>query len=168
MSDVLSFRIDGLRELDAALRELHSKIAAKWVNAALLAGVKPIRDSARGAVAIKTGALQKSIRITRGKAKDDNRRDYYVIAGKRQAGGGGTFYAHFVERGTKPHDIFSSKGKMMFFGGSYAFHVKHPGATAKPFLEPAYLQQHAAAVEAFARSLRNKLAQAGVLNPAAE
>ena len=168
MSDVLSFRIDGLRELDTALRELHSKIAAKWVNAALLAGVKPIRTAARGDVPVKTGALQKSIRVTRGKAKDDNRRDYYVIAGKRVKGGGGTFYAHFVERGTKPHDIFSSKGKMMFFGGSYAFHVKHPGATAKPYLEPAFLQQHAAALNAFAESLRRKLNTAGLLNPATE
>ena len=163
-SQVLTWRMEGLKELDENLRRLSSDVAAKWVNGGLLAGSKVIATAARGNVPVDTGLLRDSIRVRRGKKTNvDNRRDYYVIAGSRKAGGGGAFYAHMVERGTKPHTI---RGAVI--GGNYYAVVNHPGAKPSNFLERALRSQTRSAVDTFANYIRAKIERNVKLNPNAE
>lgn len=169
MSQVLTFEMKGLKQLEENLRRLRSDVAAKWVNGGLLAGTKVIAVRARGNVPVKSGLLKQSIRTRRGKKTDDNKRDYFVVAGSRKAGGGGAYYAHIVERGAKPHIIKGKGGGMLYFGGHYARSVKHPGVkNPTHFLESALRTEAQAAIGTFAGYIRAKLAKAGMLNPDAE
>lgn len=167
--NTLTWRVEGLRELEDNLRRLRSDVAAKWVNGGLRAGMRVIELAAEGNVPMRSGQLKGTIRVRRGrKVSDDNRREYFVAAGSRKAGGGGAFYAHFQELGTKPHAISARKGSALHFGGNYASNVNHPGNPATHFLEKAARNDGPAAIAAFGAYIRAKLARAGLLNPAQE
>lgn len=172
MSDpTLSFRIDGLQQLEENLRRLQSDVAAKWVNGALRSGVKTIQIAAKGTTAFRdqSGTLRQTIRIRRGKRiSDDNRREYFAIAGSRVKGGGGAYYAHMVELGTKPHTIRAKNRGRLNFGGGYFSSVQHPGAKPTHFMESAARRTTDAAVSAFASYIRTKLARSGMLVPGSE
>ena len=58
-----------------------------------------IADRARGMVPVDSGLLKSSIRVRR--LKGDPYLDVRVYAGYRVQGGGGPFYAHMIEFGTK-------------------------------------------------------------------
>jgi HK97 gp10 family phage protein len=171
---VLSYRVDGLAQLEANLRAMGTEVAVKWTNGALRAGVRVFQLAAQGNVPVREGVLKKTIRIRRGKKeRADNVREYFLIAGSRQKGGGGAFYAHMVEGGTKPHTI---KGRMregdkpgrLLYGGNYARVVNHPGTKGTHFMERAARNGTGAAVGAYAGYIRTKLAKSGMLNPATE
>ena len=174
MAQSLTWRVDGLRELDANLRAMGAEVSVKWTNGALRAGSRVMQLAAQGNVPIRTGTLKNTIRIRRGKRdRADNVRDYFVFAGGRVKGGGGAFYAHMVERGTKPHRI---EGRMrdgnrpgrLLFGGNYYMGVNHPGTPATHFMERAARNSTAAATDAFANYIRAKLAKTGKFDPASE
>lgn len=162
----LSWRIDGLAELEANLRAFSTDVAVKWTNGGLRAGTRVIQVAAQANVPVKSGTLKGSIRIRRGKKdRADNVRDYFVFAGNRVSGGGGAFYAHMVELGTKPHRIEGRmregdrKGQLLF-GGNYAMGVNHPGTPATHFMERAARNSVTSAVQAFGGYIGKKLAKA--------
>lgn len=62
-------QIKGLRELDAALRKLNERTAARVTGNALAAGGRVIRDEARLAVPIDTGELHDAIVVRRARGR---------------------------------------------------------------------------------------------------
>lgn len=58
--------------------------------------------------------------------------------------------AGFVEFGTRPHIIRATSGKRLYFGGRFVRSVRHPGARAKPFIQPGFEASKDKAVAAVA------------------
>lgn len=135
-------KLDGLKELNKALKKLEGKVARKIAREGLKAAAVVIRKEMRRRAPIKTGQLRKRIR--------------YRL--KRMRGGAGytgkvgvdvtVFYARFIEYGTTPHRIPNGslgRGRnkrkndaKLAFGGRVLSRVQHPGTPARPFLRPAY------------------------------
>ena len=151
--------IQGGREIDAALKALPAKVADKVVRFALRAGANVIRQAALEQVPVKGGTLRDSIKVSVRKQRGGTGIVSSVRAGSRKAGGGGVFYAHMVERGTKPHRIRSRTRKILVIGFTGITKlVNHPGAKAKPFMRRA-LHQADRAVDAVVAEARRRLAK---------
>jgi hypothetical protein len=69
------------------------------------------------------------------------------------------FYPHFLEYGTKAHDISARIAGWLSFGGRFTKAVEHPGITARPFMRPAMDTQAQASVQAMAAHMRTLLAK---------
>lgn len=157
---MLDVKVMGLAELELALNQLPDKLAKNVARAALRAGAKPILEEARRLVPVRSGKLRDTLRITTS-MKGGTPRAFI------KAGPGGTkkfkkiYYAHMIERGTAKHLIVAARGKMLPIAGGRKS-VNHPGARKQPFMRPAADSQAAAAIDAFAAKLRERLTKAGI------
>lgn len=150
--------VKGLDALQLALQQLPAQIEANIMRGALRAGAKPIVAKAEANLDASTagsGELKGTVRIsTRSKAG--------VVRAIIKAGGKKGWYAHFVERGTKPHWIKPKKAKSLFFAGLRREVVHHPGARPKPFLRPAADSEAQAALQAMGDYIRRRLSKQGI------
>ena len=116
--------------------------------------VKPVAQmfarKARKEVPVRTGNLKKSITAKKLKHRGDKAKmPRYVVTLRRTRKADG-WYAHFVEFGTKAHDIWASgvrpgrrkrrdSGAMVLGReGIFGTHVRHKGSRARPFFRPAF------------------------------
>lgn len=95
----VTFRINGVSEIQRAFRELPDKLAKKVVRQALRKGLAPIRDEAKTLAPRKSGRLASAIKIRAGRRKRG------VIGLVVRVGdkdfGGRPFYGAFREFGDK-------------------------------------------------------------------
>jgi HK97 gp10 family phage protein len=115
--------IRGAKELEALLKGLGPRVAARVSDKAIRAGAKVVADEARRLVPVKTGALKKSIAVVQAPGKRQSERAM-VLGFRRPAGR----RAHFTEFGT----------------------VK---SAARPFLRPAFDAKYNEAVDAIGKVL---------------
>lgn len=179
-------RVDGLRELDDRLKTLPERLAKGIVAGGLRAGARLILAKAKQNARRQggSGTLYRAIVLARDRNAKPlmpmyaiyTRRGKSYQAGNRQGRRGSNrranrnnmdaFYAAWVEKGTRPHIIKARNAKSLAFirtgGGGMNFRrkVHHPGAIAKPFLEPAYEDQRDAALERVKTYIRDRLDQA--------
>lgn len=121
-------------------------------RAALESSLKTIHRDAKSAVAVRSGRLRKS-----GKVKLSNKE----FSGQVRFGSKGARHANLVEGGAKPHEVaLSSKrtakiltNRVQFFGRR----VRHPGASAQPFLGPAFEREAPRFVKAVSRAVDKAL-----------
>ena len=144
----------GLAELHKALQNLPVEIEKKILASALRAGLREIEAAAKANVPVKSGALQKSIKVRVRNKKDRWRLKGVVVAGNKEA-----YYAHMVEFGTAAHLIKPKSRKSLFIAGVMRELVEHPGAAPHPFMRPAFDAANEAAVNAFADKARAGLAR---------
>lgn len=152
MADI---EIKGAAELQRALAQLPAKLEARVSRQALRAGAKIIEQEAKARVPVNEGKLRASIRVSTGIRNG-------VVNAQVKAGGrkkGDPFYAHFVEFGTKPHEIKPRRFKSLFIAGLMRKIVQHPGAKAKPFMKPAFDAKAQEAVGAVTDYIRKRLAR---------
>ena len=177
--------IVGLEDVQQSLRDLGKRLSTNVVRRGLLAGAGVIRDEARRLAPVRTGALRKSIvSQTKGRGYDGTgptehvavvtiaKKAYQQTAtGKIRGVKKSDFkkkqglikprqYAHLVEFGTRPHSL--KKGDQLARGRRP--HVQtgpanHPGATAKPFMRPAFDTKKQEAIRVFAATVRTELAK---------
>lgn len=178
--NTLSWKVEGLRELDQNMRELGGNVATKWVNGGLRAGVRLIQLAAKSAVPVDTGQLRDTVRIRRGsRVRSDDVREHFAISGSRVKGGAskvkgqqGAFYAHMQELGTKAHVIRAhangAKLGRLKIGSSYYTEIHHPGNPATHFMEKSARNTAQASFNAFASYIRAKVARTGPFVPASE
>lgn len=127
--------IDGMAELDAALKALPINMERNVVRGGLRAGVGVFRRIARENVPVADGDLRRSIRISTSQTPEDRRRGMPVVrlvAGDRKA-----FYAHMVEFGTAAHKIAPKTKEALTVGDRVVADVEHPGTPEKPYMRPA-------------------------------
>lgn len=130
-------KVTGYRQTAQAIRRL-AKFPRAQVGKASRKALAPMlakaKSNLRSNRSYKRGVLYRSMRIRALKATTSM--SQWVIAATGRAIG----IAHLVEGGTAPH--WQPKRGVM-----------HPGAKAKPFLEPAYFAHDAEAVRIMAREL---------------
>ena len=161
--------IQGLAQLDAALKTLTADMEGKVVRGGLLAGQKVIAQAARDNLedqdAVKTGELRKSIRVRfKRKSQKFGWVRYEVVAGGKKA-----WYSHLIEFGTasfysgkgktvgKPYKIKAKKKGSLSFGGLLKEQIIHPGIKPRPFMRPAFDENSKEALEAMAEYIRKRL-----------
>lgn len=84
MAKAVSVRVDGLKELDAALGELSKGAARGALRRALIKAAEPMRAAAERNAPVDTGALKRSIIVT---SKIDNRAGKAEYAAVMKGGG---------------------------------------------------------------------------------
>lgn len=161
---VASVRIQGADALILRLSLLEKGRARNILRGGLRAASKPLIARARQLVPVsglnprdrfmrgrarggkfgrRPGDLQRSIRFS-SRGFSDGSLYAEVKAGGRQA-----FYAHMVERGTRPHEITPRNARALAAGGKPVAKVRHPGARAARYMERAAAQAARPASEAF-------------------
>lgn len=117
-------KVTGYRETARAIRRV-AQFPRKVVGSASRKALTPMLAKTRANLkknkSYKRGVLSRSMKIRA--LKSSTSLSQWVIA----ATGRGVGIAHLVEAGTRPH--WQPKRRQM-----------HPGARAKPFLEPAYFE----------------------------
>jgi HK97 gp10 family phage protein len=163
--------VKGLADLQKFLDQLPVKLERNVMRSSMRQGAKLILNDAKARAPVGppsaknrrlyggyAGALRDSIRV--GTSGRRGKVTAYIRAGGRNKKTGATvFYAHFLEYGTKAHNIAAKVGGWLSFGGVFAKTVEHPGITARPFMRPALDTKGQAAVQAMAADMRAKLAK---------
>lgn len=133
----LKVDVKGFKELEAALKQLPPNLAKRALERAVRAGAGIIRAEARRRAPADDGDLRKAI-VVRKDRHGPSSVNYKVGVSYK------AYYAHMVEFGTDPHTITLNKKnnrKVMRdkkTGKFYGKSVRHPGASAQPFLRPAF------------------------------
>jgi len=146
MAVIATVRIDGLRELERALKRLGDGVRRKHIRSAANAGGMIAVRAARAAAPQKTGLLKKSLGV-RMKVYSAHGAAVAIIGARtgfrraiRTTGKGKTVYqdpskyAHLVEGGTRAHWLKYTK----ILGAIVNVASWHPGTTPQPFLERSF------------------------------
>lgn len=154
----MDFTFTGLDELQKQFQQFPENIEKNIMRGAIRAGLVPIRDEAIDLCPVKSGALQKSIRIKFRRQSEP----YGWIRGVVVAGNFDAWYAHIIEfgsgsfyngTGTKskklPYEIKPRGAKSLFFAGVMRASVVHPGVKPVGFMRKAVDQKTADGMEAF-------------------
>lgn len=148
--------VKGLGDLQQYLDQLPAKVERNVLRGAMRAAAKVPLAAAQADVPVETGgkhpgALKASLKI-----KTSSRGG--IVKAVVAAGGKSAFWALWVERGTKPHEIKPKARKSLFFAGLMKEIVQHPGAKANPFMLNALTKNVQAALDAAGAYIRNRLA----------
>lgn len=159
--------VTGLKELYAALQSVPVKIERNVMRGAMRAGAKVVMQAVKENVPVSKpstrgaeiyggyeGALRDSIRVGT-LTKRGSVVAYVRAGGKKKAD---TFYANWVERGTKAHWIDSKSGWLNINGQRVKAPVLHPGARPHPFMRPALDSEQTRAVVAVGNYIKYRLA----------
>lgn len=116
MAADVDIRIEGVRDIQAALRRLPASVANKAVRGAVQKAVGLFRDEARRRAPKRTGALKRAITAATfgGKGKDIAGRVYVsrrLLKFARTQQSRKVFYAHLVEFGFTARDGSKVPGK---------------------------------------------------------
>jgi HK97 gp10 family phage protein len=143
--------VKGGDELAALLGRLPVEVETKIMRNAMAGGARIIRDEARARAPTRSGALARSIKVTR------NTKHGQIIA-KVRLKGRHAFIGKFMEYGVLPHQIWAKgKGSLVIDGVAIGKQVWHPGHAPRPFMRPALDSRAAQAVEVIGDYLRNYL-----------
>lgn len=149
----VSVKIEGLEEIQRALKGLEKKMQKKLLRAALGAGTREVRDEVRRHVPVDTGNLKRSIRARVKRLGRTGWAAKVVPTQKllKKEGGGWQpldktdknqhdgWYAHIVEYGTVSPRLPRGKKKMKFtYKGVTQFRHRVRGMPAKPFFRPGW------------------------------
>lgn len=151
----MTTRVKGLAELQRMLDTLPPKIERNIMRGAMRAGAAVIMRHAKAAVPVDAGLLRESLRVS-ARARGGQ------VTATVIAGGPSTFYARFVEYGTKPHTITAKNRKGLSVGGLFFKSVDHPGARPRPFMRPAMDTQAQAALVAVGEYVKMRLTKQGL------
>lgn len=148
----IEFEVKGLREIEQALKRLPIELERKVLRRAVLAGAGVIRDEARRLAPVRTGALRQNIVARYHKRKNGLVR--YDVGIRKGRKGMDAYYASMVEFGTSPHIIRAKKKKALGVDGRFGSVVRHPGASARPFMRPAFDSKYNEAIDKVGQVVR--------------
>lgn len=157
---MLKVKIEGYKEAKAILDELPNNMQKRMLLAALKGSAKPMLQSAKGKVPIKSGKLKKMLRVVRFKDRKASKSEVSVAVKPvfertKKKGAINQYYGKFIHEGTA--DVRKSrKGKMLVFEnqqGEKVFVTGVKGIKANPFLEQAYRESGERTVAIFGDEL---------------
>lgn len=153
----MSLKLEGMKELNKALKQLDGKLATKFNRRALAGAAQVIRKEMRLQAPRDRGTLHKELRYKLKKSRD--RTGFTGSVGPTKK----AFHARFIEFGTAPHGIpapMKGRGRhrrknnaTVSFGGAVFSRVDHPGQRPAPFLRPAYMSSRLKALDVIKQRL---------------
>lgn len=144
---MLTIKVEGYADAKRILDELPNSMQKRMLVAALRNSAKPMLQSARSKVPVRTGKLKKKLRIVRYKDSSASKSEVAiavkpVFERTKKKGAINEYYGKFVHEGTTDPRT-SKKGKLLVFEnehGKKVFARSVKGIRPTPFLEQAYIQ----------------------------
>lgn len=157
---MLTVKVEGYVEAKRILDELPNNMQKKMLAAALRSSAKPMLQSAKSKVPVKSGKLKKQLRIVRFKDRSASKSEVSVAVKPvfevtKKKGAVNEYYGKFIHEGTKDPRT-SKKGKLLVFEnerGEKVFTRSVKGIKATPFLEQAYTESNERTVAIFGDEL---------------
>lgn len=157
---MLTVKVEGYAEAKRILDELPNTMQKRMLLAALRGSAKPMLQSARSKVPVRTGRLKKKLRIVRFKDRNASKSEVDVAVKPvfertKKKGAINEYYGKFIHEGTADPRI-SKKGKLLVFEnerGEKVFTRSVKGIRATPFLERAYTENSERTVALFGDEL---------------
>lgn len=154
MSDV---ELKGMAELAEVLKGFSARAQRLILRGASRAMAAEARKRARELVPTKTGALQKSIRVSqpRGRERANAERQGLTYSSLKAGGTDEVWYAHLVEFGTEPHSL--APGARLKDNFRQDKGPKHPGTQPVAYMRRALDESQKEAIAAAARYIARRM-----------
>ena len=157
---MLTVKVEGYVEAKRILDELANTMQKRMLLAALRGSAKPMLQSARSKVPVRSGKLKKQLRIVRFKDRQASKSEVSVAVKPifevtKKKGAINQYYGKFIHEGTQDPRT-SKKGKLLVFEnerGEKVFTRSVKGIKATPFLEQAYNENNERTVALFGDEL---------------
>ena len=157
---MLTIKIEGYTDAKRILDQLPNTMQKRMLVSALRSSAKPILQSARSKVPIRSGKLKRQLRIIRFKDRNAAKSEVDVAVkpvfeGSKKKGATNEYYGKFVHEGTADPRT-SKKGKLLVFQneqGEKIFTRSVKGIKATPFLEQAYTENNERTITLFGDEL---------------
>lgn len=157
---MLTVKVEGYAEAKRILDELPNTMQKRMLLAALRGSAKPMLQSARSKVPVRTGRLKKKLRIVRFKDRNAPKSEVDVAVKPvfertKKKGAINEYYGKFIHEGTADPRT-SKKGKLLVFENERSekvFTRSVKGIRATPFLEQAYTENSERTVALFGDEL---------------
>ncbi len=131
-------KIEGLKELNHALKQLPRRAANRALKSSIRAGGRVVVKAARRNLPPNYVVLKKSLFV---KVLRQGKYSINALVGPRTGKDAryDGWYAHIVEFGAAPHEItIATRNVLASQGQVFGTKVKHPGVAARPFFRPAF------------------------------
>lgn len=163
---MLKVEVKGYLEAKAILDELPNNMQKRMLRSALRGSAKPMLQSARSKVPIRSGKLKKQLKTVSYRDRGAPRSEVSVavkpvFGTNKRKGTVNEYYGKFIHEGTKDPRT-SRKGKLMVFEnerGEKVFTRSTKGLRANPFLEKAYSESSSRTVEIFGDELAKSVSK---------
>lgn len=157
---MLTLKVEGYREAKQILDELPNMMQKRMLITALRASSKPMLQSAKGKVPVRTGKLRKQLRIIRFRDRNAPKSEVDVAVKPvfertKKKGSINQYYGKFIYEGTADPRT-SKKGRILVFEnerGEKIFVRSVKGIKPTPFLEQAYTENSERTVAIFGDEL---------------
>ena len=158
---MVNIEVKGYKEAKAILDELPNNMQKRMLISALRGSAKPMLQSARNKVPVRSGNLKKQLRVVRFRDRNAPRSEVAVavkphFSTNKKKGTINQYYGKFIHEGTKDPRTSRKKGKVMVFTnaqGEKVFTRTTKGIKANPFLEKAYQDSSSRTIEIFGDEL---------------
>ena len=157
---MLTIEVEGYAEAKRIMDELPNTMQKRMLLVALHASAKPMLQSARSKVPVRTGKLKKQLRTVRYKDRNASKSEVAIavkpVFGRtKKKGTVNEYYGKFIHEGTK-NPRLSRKGKLLVFDdaqGKKVFVRSVEGIRPTPYLEQAYTENSERTVALFGNEL---------------
>ena len=154
---MLKIEVEGYREAKALLDQLPNNMQKRMLMAALRSSAKPMLQSAKGKVPVRSGRLQRQLRIVRFRDRGAPKSEVSiavkpVFEKTKKKGAINQYYGKFIHEGTANPRVPRKKGKTLVFenaSGEKIFVKSVKGIRPMPYLEQAYTENSERVVASF-------------------
>ena len=158
---MLKIEIKGYREAKAMLDQLPNNMQKRMLLVALRSSAKPMLQSAKSKVPVRSGRLQRQLRIVRFRDRGAPKSEVDiavkpVFEKTKKKGAINQYYGKFIHEGTANLRVPRKKGKTLVFEnaeGKKVFVKSVKGIRPTPYLEQAYTENSERVVAAFGDEL---------------
>lgn len=157
---MLTVKVEGYVEAKQILDQLPNAMQKRMLLTALRGSAKPMLQSAKSKVPVRSGKLKKKLRIVRFKDRQASKSEVSIAVKPvfevtKKKGAINQYYGKFIHEGTQDPRT-SKKGKLLVFDnerGEKVFTRSVKGIKATPFLEQAYTENNERTVALFGDEL---------------
>ena len=157
---MLTVKVEGYVEAKQIREQLPNAMQKRMLLTALRGSAKPMLQSAKSKVPVRSGKLKKKLRIVRFKDRQASKSEVSIAVKPvfevtKKKGAINQYYGKFIHEGTQDPRT-SKKGKLLVFDnerGEKVFTRSVKGIKATPFLEQAYTENNERTVALFGDEL---------------
>ncbi|MBR5131754.1 MAG: HK97 gp10 family phage protein [Alistipes sp.] len=157
---MLKIKVVGYQEAKVILDELPNNMQKRMLMTALRSSAKPMLQSAKSKVPVRSGRLKRQLRIVRFRDRQASKSEVAIavkpVFEKTKKGAINQYYGKFIHEGTANPRVPRKQGKTLVFenaSGEKIFVKSVKGIHANPYLEQAYTENSERLVSSFGDEL---------------